>query len=242
MYAPTAPVVEKPRILLVIPCYNEETSIGDLLGEIAAVGAEYHPLVIDDGSSDSTGAVASAHAQVVRLIENLGIGGAVQTGLKYAERNGFDICIQIDGDGQHDPREISALLDCYRQQPHNIVIGSRFLDNAGFRSTASRRLGSKLIASALNIFFAGNRITDPTSGMRLLDRRAINFFARRYPLDFPEPISLAWAKRAGLTISETPVEMRARQTGESSIEGFKPIAYMIRVLGYILLARLSNKH
>jgi glycosyltransferase involved in cell wall biosynthesis len=244
---PIAPAVEKrqrayPRILLVIPCYNEEASIGDLLQEIAATSPEYHPLVIDDGSSDSTSAVASAHAQVVRLIENLGIGGAVQTGLKYAERNGFDICIQIDGDGQHNPQEISALLDAYRERAHNIIIGSRFIDNAGFRSTASRRMGCKLIALALNTLFAGNRITDPTSGMRLLDRRAIELFARRYPLDFPEPISLAWAMRAGLTISETAVEMRAREKGESSIDGLKPMAYMIRVLGYILLARLSNKH
>jgi glycosyltransferase involved in cell wall biosynthesis len=244
---PIAPVVETPqfvypRILLVIPCYNEEASIGDLLLEIAAASADYHPLVIDDGSSDSTGAVAGAHAQVVRLIENLGIGGAVQTGIKYAERHGFDICIQIDGDGQHNPQEIRALLDCYRQRPHNIVIGSRFIDNTGFRSTVSRRLGSKLIALALNNLFAGGRITDPTSGMRLMDRRAIEFFARRYPLDFPEPISLAWAMRAGLSISETAVEMRARETGESSIDGFKPLTYMIRVLGYILLARLSNKH
>jgi glycosyltransferase involved in cell wall biosynthesis len=242
-----APAVEKskgvrPRILLVIPCYNEEGSIGDLLKEIAAASAEYHPLVIDDGSSDSTSAVAGGHAQVVRLIENLGIGGAVQTGIKYAERNRFDICIQIDGDGQHNPQEISALLESYRQRPHNIIIGSRFIDNAGFRSTMSRRLGSKLIALALNTLFAGNRITDPTSGMRLLDRRAIELFARRYPLDFPEPISLAWAMRAGLTISEAAVEMRARETGESSIGGFKPLTYMIRVLGYILLARLSNKH
>jgi glycosyltransferase involved in cell wall biosynthesis len=236
------PKRDGPRILLVIPCYNEEASIGDLLEEIAAASAEYHTLVIDDGSSDSTSAVASAHSRVARLIENLGIGGAVQTGIKYAARNAYDFCIQIDGDGQHNPREIGALLDAYRRQPHNIIIGSRFIRSAGFRSTTSRRLGSKLIAAALNYLFAGDRITDPTSGMRLLDRRAIEFFARRYPLDFPEPISLAWAMRSGLTIAETAVEMRARATGESSIDGFKPIAYMIRVLGYILLARLSNRH
>jgi glycosyltransferase involved in cell wall biosynthesis len=242
MHDPIDPIVEKPRILLVIPCYNEAASIGDLLQEIVAASAEYHPLVIDDGSSDSTSAVAGAHAQVVRLIENLGIGGAVQTGLKYAERHGFEFCIQIDGDGQHNPQQISALLDCYRQRPHNIIIGSRFIHSTGFRSTVSRRLGSKLIAWALNTLFAGNRITDPTSGMRLLDRHAIKFFARRYPLDFPEPISLAWAMRAGLTISETAVEMRARETGKSSIDGLRPMTYMIRVMGYILLARLSNKH
>lgn len=240
--AENEPKRDRPRILLVIPCYNEEASIGELLKEIAAMNAGYHTLVIDDGSSDSTSAVASAYSRVVRLIVNLGIGGAVQTGLKYAARNAYDFCIQIDGDGQHDPREIKALLDAYERQPHNIVIGSRFIHSAGFRSTISRRLGSKLIAMALKSLFAGGRIADPTSGMRLLDRRAIEFFARRYPLDFPEPISLAWAMRSGLTINETAVEMRARETGESSIDGFKPFTYMIRVLGYILLARLSNKH
>jgi glycosyltransferase involved in cell wall biosynthesis len=239
--AETALKSERPRILLVIPCFNEEASIGDLLKEIAAVNADYHTLVVDDGSSDSTSAVASGNSQVLRLIVNLGIGGAVQTGLKYAARNAYDFCIQIDGDGQHDPREIKTLIEAYGRQPHNIVIGSRFIDNAGFRSTISRRLGSKFIAMALNLLFSGGRISDPTSGMRLLDRRAIEFFARRYPLDFPEPISLAWAMRSGLTIGETAVGMRARETGESSIDGFKPLTYMIRVVGYILLARLSNK-
>ena len=240
--AETEPVRDRPRILLVIPCYNEEASVGDLLEEIAAVNAHYHTLVVDDGSSNSTSAVASAHSPVVRLIANLEIGGAVQTGLKYAARNAYDFCIQIDGDGQHDPREIDALLDAYRQRPCNIVIGSRFIDNAGFRSTIARRLGSKLIAIALNYLFTGGRVSDPTSGMRLLDRRAMEFFTRRYPQDFPEPISLAWAKRAGLTIGEAAVRMRAREAGESSIDGFKSLTYMIRVLGYILLARLSNKH
>lgn len=233
---------DQPRILLVIPCYNEEASVGELLREIAAIDAPYHTLVIDDGSSDSTSAVASAHSPVVRLIANLGIGGAVQTGLKFAARNGYDFCIQIDGDRQHDPREIGALLEAYRLRPSNIVIGSRFIDNAGFRSTITRRLGSKLIAIALNCFFKGGHVTDPTSGMRLLDRRAMEFFAPRYPQDFPEPISLAWAKRSGLTIGEAAVRMRAREAGESSIDGFKSLTYMVRVLGYILLARLSNRH
>lgn len=229
------------RVLLIIPCYNEEASIGDVLKEIARTGHGYHTLVIDDGSTDATSAVASERSPVARLPQNLGIGGAVQTGIKYAARNAYDFCIQIDGDGQHDPREIDALLDAYQRQSANIVIGSRFIDNAGFRSTRLRRVGSRLIGFALNNMFAGGRITDPTSGMRLLDRRAIAFFAQRYPVDFPEPISLAWAMRAGLSISEAPVEMRARETGVSSIDGFKTVKYMVRVLGYILLARMARQ-
>jgi glycosyltransferase involved in cell wall biosynthesis len=236
-----APQAGRPRILLVIPCYNEEASIGDLLTEIASTGRDYHTLVIDDGSSDTTCAVASARSPVARLAENLGIGGAVQTGFKYAARNGYDFCIQIDGDGQHDPREIETLLDTYRRQPTNITVGSRFIDNAGFRSTRLRRFGSRMIVIALNHLFAGGHITDPTSGMRLLDRRTIEFFAQQYPMDFPEPISLAWAMRAGLTVGEAPVRMRARETGVSSIDGLKAVSYMIRVLGYIVLARLSRR-
>ena len=165
----------------------------------------------------------------------------MQTGIKYAARNGYDFCIQIDGDGQHDPREIEMLLAAHRRQPNNITIGSRFIDNAGFRSTRLRRIGSRMIAHALNRLFPGGRITDPTSGMRLLDRRAIAFFAQRYPMDFPEPISLAWAMRAGLTVGEAPVGMRPRETGVSSIDGLRVVSYMIRVLGYILLARLARK-
>jgi len=230
-----------PRILLVIPCLNEEASIGGLLDEIAATGCHYHTLVVDDGSSDATAAVASRRSPVARLAQNLGIGGAVQTGIKYAARQDFDFCIQIDGDGQHDPRAIATLLNAYRKQPSNITIGSRFIDNSGFGSTRLRRAGIRLIAFALNsLFSGGGRITDPTSGMRLLDRSAIAFFAKAYPTDFPEPISLAWAMRAGLTVSEVPVEMRPRENGVSSIDGLKSASYMVRVLGYILLARLRS--
>ncbi|MCS3898809.1 glycosyltransferase involved in cell wall biosynthesis [Bradyrhizobium japonicum USDA 38] len=234
-----APQQGTSRVLIIIPCFNEEASVGGLLSEIAATGCGYHTLVVDDGSSDATAAVASCRSPVARLAQNLGIGGAVQTGIKYAARQDFDFCIQIDGDGQHDPRAIEMLLDAHRKDPTNITIGSRFIDHTGFCSTRMRRAGIRLIVLALNgLFRGGGRITDPTSGMRLLDRSAIAFFAKAYPADFPEPISLAWAMRAGLTVSEVPVEMRARETGVSSIDGLKSASYMIRVLGYILLARL----
>jgi glycosyltransferase involved in cell wall biosynthesis len=227
------------RVLVVIPCFNEEASIGGVLSEIAATGCHYHTLVVDDGSSDATAAIASCRSPVARLAQNLGIGGAVQTGIKYAARNDFDFCIQIDGDGQHDPRAIATLLNAYRERPANITIGSRFIDHAGFCSTRMRRAGIRLIVLALNsLFSGGGRITDPTSGMRLMDRSAIAFFAKAYPTDFPEPISLAWAMRQGLTVSEVPVEMRPREAGISSIDGLKSASYMVRVLGYILLARL----
>ena len=228
------------RVLLIIPCFNEQSAIAPLLNEIDACGASYATVVIDDGSRDSTADIARQLSPTVRLITNLGIGGAVQTGLKYAARNGFEFCVQIDGDGQHPPEEVGKLLETYRQSPRSIIIGSRYLTHDSFRSTFARRFGGRTIAWTLNMLFSKCRVTDPTSGMRLMDRSAIELFASRYPHDFPEPISLAWALRDGLSVGECAVRMRARAHGQSSIAGLKPLAYMLRVLGYILLARLSR--
>lgn len=226
-----------PRVLLIIPCYNEAGAISPLLQEIGEVGAGDAVIVIDDGSEDGTASRAAAHAPVIRLVRNLGIGGAVQTGIKYAKNEGYDFCVQVDGDGQHPPGEIARLLEHQRQSQESIVVGSRYIANSAFRSTWARRMGGGMIARALNWLFPGARITDPTSGMRLMDRRAIEFFAEHYPHDFPEPISLAWGLRAGLAVGEVAVSMRAREHGASSIGRTRALAYMFRVLGYILIAR-----
>lgn len=229
----------QPRVLLIIPCFNEAGSIEALLKEIHSCGERYDTVVIDDGSRDNTYDIASKLSPTVRLVRNLGIGGAVQTGIKYALKNNYDFCVQIDGDGQHPPSEVKKLLEAYRTQPRSILIGSRYIENDTFRSTWARRAGSRVLSTALNGLFSGCVVTDPTSGMRLMDRQAIAFFAERYPHDFPEPISLAWGLREGLTAGEIPVQMRAREHGQSSIVGLKPLVYMFRVLGYILLARLA---
>ena len=226
-----------PRILLIIPCYNEAGAIALLLQEIKSCSDNYSTIVIDDGSADNTATIAGKWSPVVRLVRNLGIGGAVQTGIKYAFQHDFDFCVQIDGDGQHPPQEVRKLIKHYRQHKNAITIGSRYINNDSFRSTWARRLGSKLIAGSLNTLFDQCHVSDPTSGMRLMDRDAIDFFARRYPHDYPEPISLAWALKQGLSVGETPVKMRPREHGESSILGLKSVAYMVRVLGYVLLAR-----
>lgn len=225
------------RILIVLPCYNERHTIADVLKRLSELPIVCDALVIDDGSTDDTAAVASPYAICVRLLENLGIGGAVQTGIMYAERNGYDICIQVDGDGQHLPEELHKLLDIWRSQRANLVIGSRYKGNGEFRSTWQRRLGSQIIGKLLRLLFGSRDITDCTSGFRLLDRRAIAFFSKRYPSDFPEPISLAWALRNRLEVIEVPVVMRARESGKSSISGFKTLSYMFRVIFYICLAR-----
>lgn len=228
---------DAPRVLLIVPCYNEAGSIAGLLQEIRECLGNYSTIVIDDGSVDDTAAIAGKLSPVVRLVQNLGIGGAVQTGIKYAFQHGFDFCVQIDGDGQHPPQEVAKLLAHYREHHNNITIGSRYLNNDSFRSTWMRRLGSKLIAGSLKTLFGQCCVSDPTSGMRLMDRDAIAFFARCYPHDYPEPISLAWALKEGLSVGETAVKMRAREHGRSSIFGIKSAAYMFRVIGYVLLAR-----
>jgi glycosyltransferase involved in cell wall biosynthesis len=226
----------------VIPCFNEADAIGSLLDEMQALALPCDPLVIDDGSTDGTYAVASRRGLCVRLQHNLGIGGAVQTGIKYAARQGYDFCVQIDGDGQHPPDQVLTLLKAHAALKTNIVVGSRYRRHDTDRSTWARRLGGRIIARALAGTFGAGPISDPTSGLRLMDRKAIAFFAERYPHDFPEPISIAWAFRHGLTVGETPVKMRARDHGASSIGGWKALSYMVRVLFYILLARLEPRN
>jgi glycosyltransferase involved in cell wall biosynthesis len=228
------------RVLLIVPCYNEEGSVGELLDELNGLKLGCDSLVIDDGSTDRTYEIAYSRAKVVRLVHNLGIGGAVQTGIKFAARGNYDFCIQIDGDGQHPPSHVVGLLNAYRTKPANLIVGSRYAGGRAAGSTLTRRLGSRLIGLALRVLFRGQPLTDPTSGMRLMDRKAIAHFAHHYPQDFPEPISLAWALRSGLTVSESPVQMRSRRVRTSSINGLKPLAYMVRVLGYILMARIAS--
>ncbi len=231
---------ETRSLLVVIPCFNEAASVAGVIQDIRTHAGFADILVVDDGSSDATRAVAAKSARCVRLPINLGIGGAVQTGIRFADRHGYDACVQVDGDGQHPADQIAKLLAAMQSQPARIVVGSRYLDdNDGFKSSFMRRMGSRLISKTLGICFGPCRITDPTSGFRLMDRTAIEFFSRQYPVDFPEPISIAWALANGLEVVETPVMMRERRTGTSSIRMFKTWSYMIRVVVYIALARMT---
>lgn len=230
--------MRQPHVLVIIPCLNEQAAIGALLKEIASCGECYATIVVDDGSSDATYDTAVQLSPVIRLLRNLGIGGAVQTGIKYAAANNYDFCVQIDGDGQHPPSEIAKLLNAYQKSPCSIIVGSRYLCNDSFRSSFARRFGGQAIAWSLNTLFRRCNISDPTSGMRLMDRHAIKFFSHSYPHDFPEPISLAWALRQELSVGECAVKMRSRTHGQSSIAGWKRLAYMFRVLGYVALTRL----
>ena len=229
------------RVLIIVPAYNEQEALSGLLAEIRALtpaetGAEIECVVVDDGSADRTADVArEGGARVLRLCRNLGIGGAVQSGLRLAHREHFDFAIQVDGDGQHPPAEVKRLLAVGAESPApDLVIGTRFVDKDNFRSTLLRRIGSWWLRTLLRVV-TRLKFTDPTSGFRLYGPRALRLFDETYPYDFPEPEALAIAKASGLSIKEVPVQMRPRQGGRSSIAGFSTIYYMLKVTIAVVL-------
>ena len=225
------------KYLIIIPAFNEEANILHLLADIKKCGDSYIPLVIDDGSSDQTYELARKEARTLRHPVNLGIGATIQTGLLYAKNNNFDFCLQVDGDGQHPPEEIIKLINKQIETKANLVIGSRFIDNQGYRSTSSRRLGISILKITLNSFSI-TKISDPTSGFRLFDRKAIELFSEFYPYDYPEPISISYGISRGLTVNEVSVLMRARMGGKSSIYGIGNLKYMIKTTMSILLMKI----
>jgi glycosyltransferase involved in cell wall biosynthesis len=221
------------KLLVIIPCFNEQASLPKLLPAISNLsGLDKYLvdiLVVNDCSTDATKKIAKDHhACLIDLPVNLGIGGAVQSGLIYANEYGYDLAVQMDGDGQHPPHELHKLLNCYEQTQANVIIGSRFLIRGGFRSTGLRRIGIKYF-HWLNRFFTGKNIYDSTSGFRLFDREALVLASKYYPDDYPEPESLVFFSKAGLTIKETSVNMVVRQGGKSSIRNFGSLYYCIKV-------------
>lgn len=232
------------NILIIIPCYNEEASLPVLLKEFKELilPLEYNikTIVINDCSKDDTVLVAKQNgAEVLNLPCNLGIGGAVQAGFKYAFNNNFDIAIQVDGDGQHPPQEIIKLVEAHVQHNADIVIGSRFINKEGFQSSFIRRMGIKYF-HFLNKILTGNSIYDSTSGFRLIGRKALKLVANNYPDDYPEPESLVIFSKAKFSIMEVPVTMRNRIGGVSSIGGSAPIFYTIKVTLAMLFSYIRN--
>jgi glycosyltransferase involved in cell wall biosynthesis len=221
------------RHLAIVPAHNEADAITSTVREIRACAPDFDVLVIDDGSTDETAERAgSAGAMVIRLPFNLGIGGAVQTGYVYAQEHGYDVAVQIDGDGQHDPRYIHHLLHRLQSDPGlNMVTGSRFMEDEGdgHRSSPARRVGIVIFARLVSLI-TGRRVTDPTSGLRMTSRVGIELFARDYPHDYPEVEAILMMHAHRLNSCEVPVVMRARTTGTSAISSTQPVYYMIKVL------------
>ncbi len=177
--------------------------------------------------------------KVVSLPVNLGIGGAVQTGYLYALRHGYDIAIQVDGDGQHDPQFIKYLIQRLNEG-YDLCIGSRFIENEGFQSSKARRIGIRYFSWLIKLL-TGKRITDPTSGFRACNRKVIELFANDYPIDYPEPETVVTVLRNRLKVCEMPVIMRPRAGGVSSISSTNAIYYMIKVTLAIIISAISKK-
>ncbi|MFD5021815.1 glycosyltransferase family 2 protein [Paenibacillus sp. NPDC058367] len=223
------------KVLGIIPCYNEEENIESLIKELSHYASVLDIVIINDRSTDMTSKVCeNIEARIINLPCNLGIGGAVQTGYIYAKNMNYDIAIQIDGDGQHDPSYIKDLIAPILDGKCDFVIGSRFINKEGFQSSITRRLGIFYFAGLLKML-TKQKVTDPTSGFRACNKRIINYFAENYPVDYPEPESIMALSRNGYSILEVPVKMRERNGGVSSIKALKSVYYMIKVTLAIII-------
>lgn len=218
------------KVLFVVPAYNEAASLPSVIGDLRMYYSEADIVIVNDGSVDDTAAVALyLGVHLLDLPFNLGIGGAVQAGLLFAERYGYDIAVQFDGDGQHCANQASLLLDPLIKGEADTVIGSRFLGSMGYNVPLGRRLGISILRSVSSLV-VGQTITDPTSGFRAYNRIALTYLAHEYPHDYPEPETVVSLCRRGFRLCEVPVQMRQRQGGRSSITPFRSLYYMAKVL------------
>ena len=221
--------MRRGELLVIVPAYNEEESLPAVLAEIREAVPDAEILVVNDGSTDATSRVARAAGVLVAdLPINLGIGGAMQTGYRFARSRGHAVAVQVDADGQHDPREIPKLLAPIREGRASLVVGSRYVAPSAYRSTAPRRVGTALL-SWIVARLTGVTVRDTTSGFRAADRRVIDAYARLYPADYPEAEALVYLHRQGLRIAEVPVTMRERRGGRSSITARRAAYYMAKV-------------
>lgn len=225
--------------IVIIPAYNEQESILKTINDIRDNAPEFDYVVVNDCSKDETLKVCRENKiHVLNLPINLGIGGAVQTGYLYAYRNGYDIAVQFDGDGQHDAKFLEMMAEVLNQNNYDMVIGSRFIENEGFQSSAVRRFGIRFFEVFIKILF-GKKITDATSGMRMCNLKVMELFIKDYPKDYPEPETVARLLRHKYFVKEVPVIMKERQAGVSSISSVgKSVYYMCKVSLAILIERL----
>jgi glycosyltransferase involved in cell wall biosynthesis len=224
-------VVPVKKRIAIVPALNEAATVGRVIKEIRAADPGFEILVVDDGSDDGTGAIAAAAgARVLRLPFNLGIGGAVQTGYRYALANGFDIAVQVDGDGQHDPSQLGVLLAPINAGEADLVIGSRFAGVGSYRAAPVRRLGMHVFAAVVSLIVR-QPLSDTSSSFRALNRRSLSLFAVDYPHGFLETVeATVLAGKYRLRLREVPVEMRERETGRSSLTIPLSLFYTAKVL------------
>ena len=234
------------KVLLILPAYNEEETIVSTVGQVRAAsfpeGMQVDYVVINDGSTDRTEALCRQNGiPCISLVQNLGIGGAVQTGYLYASLSGYDVAVQFDGDGQHDIHSLEALVAPIAEGRANFTVGSRFLveGSSGFQSTFMRRVGIGYLSSVIRLL-TGERVRDVTSGYRAADRKAMQYLAGDYPIDYPEPESLVQLHKQRLRIEEVPVNMFERGGGKSSIHSLKSAYYMIKVTMAVLCAAIQK--
>lgn len=226
--------------LIIIPAYNESESIEKTINAIKKDAPDFDYIVVNDCSTDNTREILEKNNfNYLNLPVNLGIGGAVQTGYKYAYEYNYDIAVQVDGDGQHDPKFLEKMADTLEETGVNMVIGSRFIENEGFQSTIARRIGIVYFTKLIKLC-TGVKVTDPTSGLRMVGKDIIKLFAEQYPKDYPEPETAVTILRKGYKIKEIPVIMKERQGGKSSINVKKSIYYMIKVSLAIVLETIRG--
>ena len=226
--------------LIIIPAFNEESNIEKTVTAIQKNAQGFDYVIINDCSGDNTRQICEENGyNIVNLPINLGIGGAVQTGYKYALEHGYDVAVQVDGDGQHDPEFLSTMAEHLMDNGLDMVIGSRFIEKEGFQSSALRRIGIIFFSKLIKIL-TGTLITDPTSGLRMIGRNAMALFAVDYPRDYPEPESVVAVIKRGMKVEEIPVVMKEREGGVSSISLKKSVYYMIKVTLAIMIERIRK--
>ena len=230
---------KQKKCLIIIPAYNEAENIEKVVDNLINSFPQYDYIIINDGSKDETERICMNNGyKILNLPINMGIGGAVQTGYRYARDNHYDIAVQIDGDGQHDVSFLAEMIKLIEENKADVVIGSRFVEKEGFQSSQMRRVGINFL-SILAWILTGVRVKDITSGYRVINRKFIKIFAEDYPSDYPEPEAMVIAAVHGGKILEYPVVMRERENGESSITLKKSVYYMIKVTLAMLIRRLS---
>lgn len=238
--------MNKEKIILIIPAYNEQDNILETYKSIIEYNkknkTKYDVIVINDGSTDNTENILNDNKiPHIKLICNLGIGGAVQTGYKYAYKNGYDIAIQFDGDGQHDVNYVKDIIKPIIDNNADFTIGSRYIDknSSKFKSTIARQIGIKLISFIIGVV-TSKKVLDTTSGFRACNKRIIEEFSLEYPIEYPEPVTTTELLKKGYRLKEVPVSMNERKAGKSSIKTWKKAYYMVNVYLSIIMVGIRR--